>query len=232
VDLLLPGWDLFVHLDRHLAVLLQQYGAWVYLLLFAIIFCETGLVVTPFLPGDTLLFIAGALAAGGDIDVHLLALLLVAAAALGNTVNYSIGRFLGPKVFHWEESRFFNRRALERAHAFYEKHGGKTIVITRFVPILRTFAPFVAGIARMTYLNFTAYNLAGALAWVLSLLYAGYWFGNVPFVKENLTWVIIGIVVLSVTPLAFEYARQRLKGAGTEGRSDGESANRREGGAG
>ena len=215
MELLLSGWDLLVHLDRHLATLLQQHGAWVYLLLFAIIFCETGLVVTPFLPGDSLLFIAGALAAGGEIDVHLLALLLVAAAVLGNTVNYSIGRFIGPKVFHWEESRFFNRRALDRAHAFYEKHGGKTIVITRFVPILRTFAPFVAGIARMTYLNFTAYNLAGALAWVLSLLYAGYWFGNVPFVKQNLTWVILGIVVLSVTPLAFEYVRQRLKGPGT-----------------
>jgi len=215
VDLLLSGWDLLVHLDRHLAVLLQQYGAWVYLLLFVIIFCETGLVVTPFLPGDSLLFIAGALAAGGGIDVHLLALVLVAAAVLGNTVNYSIGRLIGPKVFHWEESRFFNRRALDRAHAFYEKHGGKTIVITRFVPILRTFAPFVAGIARMTYLNFTAYNLAGALAWVLSLLYAGYWFGNVPFVKQNLTWVIVGIVVLSVTPLAFEYVRQRLGRAGT-----------------
>jgi len=214
VDLLLSGWDLLVHLDRHLAVLLQQHGAWVYLLLFVIIFCETGLVVTPFLPGDSLLFIAGALAAGGGIDVHLLALLLVAAAVLGNTVNYSIGRFVGPKVFHWEESRFFNRRALDRAHAFYERHGGKTIVITRFVPILRTFAPFVAGIARMTYLNFTAYNLAGALAWVLSLLYAGYWFGNVPFVKQNLTWVIVGIVALSVTPLAFEYVRQRLKRAG------------------
>ena len=215
MDLLLSGWDLLVHLDRHLAVLLQQHGAWVYLLLFVIIFCETGLVVTPFLPGDTLLFIAGALAAGGGIDVHLLALLLVAAAVLGNTVNYSIGRFIGPKVFQWEESRFFNRRALERAHAFYEKHGGKTIVITRFVPILRTFAPFVAGIARMTYLNFTAYNLAGALAWVLSLLYGGYWFGNVPFVKHNLTWVILGIVVLSVTPLGFEYVRQRLEKAGT-----------------
>ena len=215
MDLLLSGWDLLVHLDRHLAVLLQQHGAWVYLLLFVIIFCETGLVVTPFLPGDSLLFIAGALAAGGGIDVHLLALLLVAAAVLGNTVNYSIGRFIGPKVFHWEESRLFNRRALDRAHAFYEKHGGKTIVITRFVPILRTFAPFVAGIARMTYLNFTAYNVAGALAWVLSLLYAGYWFGNVPFVKQNLTWVIVAIVVLSVTPLAFEYVRQRLKRAGT-----------------
>jgi len=215
VELLLSGWDLLVHLDRHLATLLQQHGAWVYLLLFVIIFCETGLVVTPFLPGDSLLFIAGALAAGGGIDVHLLALLLVAAAVLGNTVNYSIGRFIGPRVFHWEESRFFNRRALDRAHAFYEKHGGKTIVITRFVPILRTFAPFVAGIARMTYLNFTAYNVAGALAWVLSLLYAGYWFGNVAFVKQNLTWVIVAIVVLSVTPLAFEYVRQRLKRAGT-----------------
>jgi membrane-associated protein len=209
VELLLSGWDLLVHLDRHLATLLQQHGAWVYLLLFVVIFCETGLVVTPFLPGDSLLFIAGALAAGGGIDVHLLALMLVAAAVLGNTVNYSIGRFVGPKVFDWEESRFFNRRALDRAHAFYEKHGGKTIVITRFVPILRTFAPFVAGIARMTYLNFTAYNLAGALAWVLSLLYAGYWFGNVPFVKQNLTWVILGIIVLSLLPLAFEYLRHR-----------------------
>jgi len=213
VELLLSGWDLLVHLDRHLATLLQQHGAWVYLLLFAIIFCETGLVVTPFLPGDSLLFIAGALAAGGGIDVHLLALLLVAAAVLGNTVNYSIGRFIGPKVFHWEESRFFNRRALDRAHAFYEKHGGKTIVITRFVPILRTFAPFVAGIARMTYLNFTAYNLAGAFAWVLSLLYAGYWFGNVPFVKQNLTWVILGIIVLSLLPLAFDYLRHRHNNA-------------------
>jgi membrane-associated protein len=210
VELLLSGWDLLVHLDRHLAALLQQHGAWVYPLLFAIIFCETGLVVTPFLPGDSLLFVAGALAATGGIDVHLVALLLVAAAVLGNTVNYSIGYFLGPKVFHWEQSRFFNRKALDRAHAFYEKHGGKTIVITRFVPILRTFAPFVAGIARMSYVRFTAYNLAGALAWVLALLYAGYWFGNVPFVKQNLTWVILSIVAVSLMPLAFEYFRHRL----------------------
>ena len=210
MELLLSGWDLLVHLDSHLATLLQQHGAWIYPLLFAIIFCETGLVVTPFLPGDSLLFIAGALAAGGGIDVHLLALLLVAAAVLGNTVNYSIGRFIGPKVFQWEDSRFFNKRALERAHAFYEKHGGKTIVITRFVPILRTFAPFVAGIARMSYLSFTVYNVAGALAWVLLLLYAGYWFGNVPFVKENLSWVIVGIIAVSLLPLAFEYLRHRL----------------------
>lgn len=209
MDLLLSGWDFLVHLDQHLAALLEQHGAWVYLLLFTIIFCETGLVVTPFLPGDSLLFIAGALAAGGGIDVHLLALLLVVAAVLGNTVNYSIGLFMGPRVFHWEDSRFFNKKALDRAHAFYERHGGKTIVITRFVPILRTFAPFVAGIGRMTYLNFTAYNLAGALAWVLSLLYAGYWFGNVPLVKQNLTWVILGIIAISLLPIAFEYLRHR-----------------------
>jgi membrane-associated protein len=215
VELLLSGWDLLVNLDRHLAGLLQQYGAWVYLLLFAIIFSETGLVVTPFLPGDSLLFVAGALAAAGGIDVHLLALVLVAAAALGNTVNYSIGYFLGPRVFQWEGSRFFNRQALDRAHAFYERHGGKTIIITRFVPILRTFAPFVAGIGRMTYLRFSAYNLAGALAWVLSLLYAGYWFGNVPLVKQNLTLVILGVVALSLMPLVFEYLKHRLNRAKT-----------------
>lgn len=209
MELLLYLWDFVVHLDRHLAEILQQYGAWIYLLLFVIIFCETGLVVTPFLPGDSLLFVAGALAAAGGMDVHLLAVLLIVAAVLGNTVNYSVGHFLGPKVFHWEQSRFFNRKALDRTHAFYEKHGGKTIVITRFVPILRTFAPFVAGIARMTYLRFTAYNVAGALAWVLSLVYAGYWFGNVPWVKQNLSWVILGIIVLSLMPLAIAYLRHR-----------------------
>jgi len=213
VELLLSAWDLLVNLDRHLAVLLQQYGPWIYLLLFAIIFCETGLVVTPFLPGDSLLFIAGALGATGGIDVHLLAVLLVIAATLGNTVNYSIGYLLGPKVFHWDRSRFFNRRALDRAHLFYEKHGGMTIVVTRFIPILRTFAPFVAGVARMTYLRFTAYNVAGALAWVVSLLYAGYWFGNVPLIRQNLTTFILGIIALSLVPLVFEYLRQRLRRA-------------------
>jgi membrane-associated protein len=168
--------------------------------------------VTPFLPGDSLLFVAGALAAaGGGFDVHLLALLLVIAAVLGNTVNYSVGYYIGPRVFHWEGSRFFNRKALDRAHAFYEKHGGVTIIITRFVPILRTFAPFVAGIARMSYLSFSVYNVAGALAWVLSLLYAGYWFGNVPVVKQNLSSVILGVIALSVMPLAFEYLRSRLR---------------------
>ena len=222
MELLLFAWDLVVHLDRHLANLLQQHGAWVYLLLFAIIFCETGLVVTPFLPGDSLLFVAGALAATGGMDVHVLALLLIVAAVLGNTVNYSIGHFLGPKVFHWEQSRFFNRTALDRAHAFYERHGGKTIVITRFVPILRTFAPFVAGIARMTYVRFTAYNVAGALAWVLSLVYAGYWFGTMPVVKQNLTWVILGIIVLSLMPLVFEYLRHRFSKARARAQAAGE----------
>src|SRR5262252_11205748 len=147
------------------------------------------------------------------MDVHLLALLLVIAAVLGNTVNYAIGYVLGPKVFQWEGSRFFNRKALDRAHAFYEKHGGLTIIVTRFVPILRTFAPFVAGIARMTYLRFTVYNIAGALAWVLSLLYAGYWFGNVPVVKQNFGAVIIGVIVLSVMPLVVEFIRSRLSRA-------------------
>ena len=215
MELLLSGWDLVVNLDRHLAALLQQYGAWVYLLLFAIIFSETGLVVTPFLPGDSLLFVAGALAAAGGMDVHLLAVVLVLAAVLGNTTNYAIGYYIGPRVFQWEGSRFFNRKALDRAHAFYERHGGKTIIITRFVPILRTFAPFVAGIGRMSYLRFSVYNLAGALAWVLSLLYAGYWFGNVPLVKHNLSLVIIGVIALSLTPLAFEYLRYRLGRAKT-----------------
>jgi len=215
VEILLSGWDLLVHLDQHLALMLQQYGAWVYLILFVIIFSETGLVVTPFLPGDSLLFVAGALAAAGGMDVHLLALILVAAAVLGNTVNYSIGYAIGPRVFHWEGTRFFDRKALDRAHAFYERHGGKTIIITRFVPILRTFAPFVAGIGRMAYLRFSAYNLAGALAWVLSLLYAGYWFGNVPVVKHNLSVVILGVIALSLTPLAFEYFRYLLNRAKT-----------------
>ena len=213
VEILLGAWDLLAHLDRHLAALLQQHGAWVYLILFAIIFSETGFVVTPFLPGDSLLFVAGALAAAGGIDVHLLAIVLIVAAVLGNTVNYVIGYWLGPRVFHWEQSRWFNRRALDRAHAFYERHGGKTIIITRFVPILRTFAPFVAGIGRMTRTRFTAYNVAGGVLWVSALLYAGYWFGNVQAVKENLTLVIFGIIGLSLAPLVVEYLRHRLRRA-------------------
>ena len=209
MELIAFFWDVIVHLDKHLAALLAQYGAWVYALLFLIVFCETGLVVTPFLPGDSLLFVAGALAATGGMDVAVLNGTLIGAAVLGNSVNYSVGRYLGPKVFHWEDSRFFNRRALERAHAFYERYGGTTIVITRFMPILRTFAPFVAGIGQMSYARFQVFNIAGAVLWVASLTLAGFWFGNLPLVKNNLTLVILAIVVVSLLPAAVGYLRHR-----------------------
>src|SRR3990172_2578528 len=211
MELVLFFWDLLVHLDKHLASLLQQYGTWVYLLLFLIVFCETGLVVTPFLPGDSLLFVAGTLWAAAGLNVHALAALLIAAAILGNTVNYWIGRYLGTKVFHWEDSPWFNRKALDRTHAFYERHGGKTIVITRFVPILRTFAPFVAGIGSMAHARFQLFNIAGGVLWVGSLLYSGFFFGNIGFIRNNLTLVIFGIIGLSLAPIALEYARHRLR---------------------
>ena len=213
MELLLFFWDLLVHLDKHLASLLLQYGAWVYLLLFLIVFCETGLVVTPFLPGDSLLFVAGTLWAAAGLNVHALAALLIAAAILGNTTNYWIGRYVGPKVFHWEDSPWFNRKALDRTHEFYERHGGKTIVITRFVPILRTFAPFVAGVGSMTHVRFQLFNIAGGALWVASLLYAGYFFGNIALIRNNLTLVIFGIIGLSLVPIALEYARHRLRRA-------------------
>jgi membrane-associated protein len=204
MELLLYFWDLMVHLDKHLANLLLQYGAWVYLILFLIVFCETGLVVTPFLPGDSLLFIAGALtvagSSAGTLNIATLNLLLIAAAILGNTTNYWIGRYFGPKVFGWEDSRFFNRAAFDKAHAFYERHGGKTIVLTRFLPILRTFAPFVAGVAQMTHARFQAYNIAGGVFWVTSLTLAGYWFGNIPWVKTNLTLIILALIIIPGLP--------------------------------
>jgi membrane-associated protein len=211
MELLLYFWDLVVHLDRHLANLLLLHGAWVYLLLFLIVFCETGLVVTPFLPGDSLLFVAGTLWAAAGLNVHALAALLIAAAILGNTTNYWIGRYIGPKVFHWEGSRWFNRKALDRTHAFYERHGGKTIVITRFVPIIRTFAPFVAGVGNMAHARFQLFNIAGGALWVASLLYSGFFFGNFPFIRNNLTLVIFGIIGLSLAPVALEYLRHRLR---------------------
>lgn len=209
MDILLSVWDVVMHLDRHLATLVQEHGIWVYALLFAIVFCETGLVVTPFLPGDSLLFVAGAVWAISGMDAHWLALTFITAALCGDNVNYWIGRYLGPKVFKWEDSRFFNRKALDRTHAFYEKHGGKAIIIARFVPIVRTFVPFVAGIGRMTYAKFLAFSIGGALLWVLSLVYAGYFFGNLPIVKDNLSVVIFGIIGLSLMPLVFEYVRAR-----------------------
>lgn len=215
MDILLWLWDLLVHLDKHLAVLLQQYGKWVYLILFVIVFCETGLVVTPFLPGDSLLFVSGTLWAAAGMEAELLAITLISAALCGDNVNYWVGRYLGPRVFRWEQSRWFNRRALDQTHAFYERHGGKTLVIARFVPLVRTFAPFVAGVGSMPYGRFLAYSVGAALLWVLSLVYAGYFFGNVPWVKRNLTLVIFGIIALSLVPIVVGYLRHRAQGART-----------------
>jgi membrane-associated protein len=202
LELLLFFWDLLVHLDKHLAGLVRDFGPWVYVILFVIVFCETGLVVTPFLPGDSLLFVAGGLAALGGMNVHLLVALLVAAAILGDAVNYAIGRYFGRHFFTDRASRFLNPAHLDRAHAFYERHGGKAIVIARFVPIIRTYVPFVAGMGSMEYPRFAFYNVAGALLWVVSLSYAGYFFGNLPFVRANLTLIIFGIIGLSLVPLA------------------------------
>jgi len=213
VEFLATLVDIALHLDQHLQVLVANYGAWVYLILFLIIFCETGLVVTPFLPGDSLLFVAGAVAAAGGMNIHLLAVLLVIAAVLGDAVNYTVGHYLGPRVFRSKESRWLNPRHLQRAHDFYERHGGKTIIIARFVPVIRTYAPFVAGAASMTYARFALYNVTGALLWVYSLGYAGYFFGNIPVIRENLTLVIIGIIILSILPGIVEYLRHRNRPA-------------------
>jgi len=211
MELLAQFMDIVLHLDKHLALLVQQYGLWIYGILFFIVFAETGFVVFPFLPGDSLLFVAGALAAigQGGMDISTLIGVLLAAAVLGNTVNYHIGRYLGPKVFHWENSRFFNRAALEKTHAFYERHGGKTLVISRFLPLFRTFAPFVAGIGAMSYAKFTIFNLVGATAWVVSLCLGGYWLGNLPWVKQNLSLLIVGIIVVSLLPVAIGWLRHR-----------------------
>ncbi|HWC78200.1 MAG TPA: DedA family protein [Blastocatellia bacterium] len=203
--------DLFLHLDRHLNDVIRDYGPWTYLILFLIVFAETGLVVTPLLPGDSLLFAAGALAAisGSPLDVGVLFLLLAAAAILGDTANYWIGSKLGPKVFHKQNVRFLNREYLDRTHQFYEKYGGKTIIIARFIPIIRTFAPFVAGIGRMTYWRFLLYNVVGGILWVAICLFAGYWFGNIPIVKKNFSIVIIAIVLISIIPPIVEYIKHR-----------------------
>jgi membrane-associated protein len=209
MDLLLWFWDLVVHLDQHLETFVAQHGAWVYALLFLIVFCETGLVVTPFLPGDSLLFVAGAIAAVGGMDIFAVMATLVAAALCGDNVNYWVGRWLGPKVFASGDSRWLNKDHLRRAHAFYEKHGGKTIILARFVPIVRTYAPFVAGMGAMPYARYLAYCVAGALIWVVSLCAAGYFFGNIAVVKNNLTVVILGIVLLSISPGLVAWLRSR-----------------------
>jgi membrane-associated protein len=209
VDLLKEFIEFFLHLDTHLHAAVQAYGVWTYLLLFLIIFCETGLVVTPILPGDSLLFAAGALAAGGSLNVVWLSVLLSVAAILGDAANYTIGHFMGPKVFSQENGRFLKKEYLDRTHQFYEKYGGKTIIIARFVPIVRTFAPFVAGVGSMTYWRFASYNVIGGVVWVTICLFAGYAFGNLPIVKENFTLVILAIILLSLLPGLVEFMRQR-----------------------
>ena len=201
--------ELFLHIDKHLEPLLTQYGGWVYLILFVIIFCETGLVVTPFLPGDSLLFAAGALAAAtGALNPVLLFVVLAAAAIAGDTANYFIGHFLGHKIFEMKLP-FVKKEYLDRTHEFYEKYGGKTIILARFVPIVRTFAPFVAGVGSMTYSRFITYNIVGGAIWIALFVFGGYLIGNIPLIKDNFSIVTVLIILISVTPIAFEFLRSR-----------------------
>jgi len=214
--------DFVLHIDQHLQVLCADYGLWVYAILFIIVFCETGLVVTPILPGDSLLFAVGSMAAIGALDVTWVILILVAAAILGDSVNYSVVNFVGPKVFHEEHGRFLNKEYLHRTHAFYEKHGGKTIIIARFLPIIRTFAPFVAGIGSMTYPRFLFFNVFGGVIWVLLFVLAGYWFGNIPVIKKNFSLVIIALVLIPGIPslvevIRIQLARRKAKSAPVKG---------------
>ncbi|OGR04320.1 MAG: hypothetical protein A2511_14575 [Deltaproteobacteria bacterium RIFOXYD12_FULL_50_9] len=200
--------DIFLHLDKHLSTVIQNYGWVTYCLLFGIIFCETGLVVTPFLPGDSLLFATGAFAALGVLSLPLLLVLLAVAAVTGDTINYWLGSYVGPKIFQQDRFRFLNRKHLEKTHEFYERYGGKTIIIARFVPIIRTFAPFVAGIGAMTYSRFLIYNIVGGVAWVLICVFAGYFFGNLTFVKQNFSLVILMIIIISVLPAVVEFIKE------------------------
>lgn len=204
-------FDIAIHLDRYVVDIVHQYGLWTYLILFAVIFSETGFVVTPFFPGDSLLFAVGAVAAIGNLNVVGLFLLLSLAAFLGNITNYWIGSRIGPGIFKKEKSRFFNREYLEKTHRFYEKYGSLTIVIARFMPFVRTFAPFVAGIGRMTYLRFLLFSLLGSLLWVSSFLFGGYFFGNIPVVKKNFSLIIIAVILISLGPAAVSFLRERKR---------------------
>ena len=200
-----------LHLDQSLGAIIQQFGPWTYVILFAIVFCETGLVVAPFFPGDSLIFVSGAFAASGLLNIELLFITLSLAAIIGDTVNYWIGHFVGPKVFAQEKSRFFKKEYLKRAHDFYEKHGGKAIIIARFVPIIRTFAPFVAGIGEMSYRRFIAYNIIGGVGWVAAFLLGGYYFGNLQVVKDNLSLTAVIIIIVSFIPAIVEFLSHRKK---------------------
>jgi membrane-associated protein len=210
MDFIRTAIDFFLHLDKHLAEIIAEYGVWTNLILFLIVFAETGLVVTPFLPGDSLLFAAGTFAALGSLDPALLILLLSAAAIIGDTVNYWVGAYIGPRAFSGE-IRWLRKEYLDRTHAFYEKHGGKTIILARFIPIIRTFAPFVAGVGTMTYSRFLLYNVVGGIVWVSLFVLAGYYFGNLPAVRQNFTYVILAIIVLSVMPIVVEFLKARRR---------------------
>jgi membrane-associated protein len=211
MDLLKQFIEFLLHAENHLVAFIQNYGALVYALLFLIVFCETGLVVTPFLPGDSLLFAVGALTAQGLMALEVASTVLLIAAILGDSVNYAVGKWIGPKVFHFESSRFFKREYLLKAHAFYEKYGGRAIILARFVPIVRTFAPFVAGVGTMNYAKFIIYNVTGAILWVGIFVGAGFLFGNLPFVRQNLKIVILGIIIVSVLPIVWEFVKTALE---------------------
>ncbi len=213
MDWIRYAFEMFLHLDKHLDQVIRDYGTWTYLILFGIVFCETGLVVTPFLPGDSLLFAAGALASKGGLNVHWVFALLTIAAILGDTVNYWIGAYIGPRAFtgHY---RFMKREHLERTHRFYERHGGKTIILARFIPIIRTFAPFVAGIGAMSYGRFILYNVVGGVVWVAMFCYGGYLFAELPLVKDHFSVVVVVIILISVLPLAYELAKARFQSRG------------------
>ena len=211
MDILSTFLDLILHLDRHLIEIISLHGAWVYAVLFLVIFCETGLVVTPFLPGDSLLFVSGAIAATGAMSPELLVVLLVSASFLGDNTNYWVGRLAGPRIFRSKTSRLLNRDYLDKTHRFYEKHGGKAIILARFFPIIRTFAPFVAGMGSMDYRRFLAFSIGGSLAWVGFFVLGGYFFGNIPFIKQNLTLVMLGIIFVSILPGIIGYLRHRFQ---------------------
>lgn len=204
--------DIILNLDIYLNEIIAYYGIWSYLILFLVIFCETGLVITPFLPGDSLIFVIGALSAGGEINITIITLILIAAAILGDTVNFHIGKFLGPKVFNKPKIPFLKKEYLIKTHEFYERHGGKTIILARFIPIIRTFAPFVAGMGEMNYIKFISYNIIGGIVWVLTFVLGGYFFGNIQYVKDNFTMVIFAIIFISILPAIITYLKEKYWG--------------------
>lgn len=214
MELIAQFLDIVLHLDKFLPQLVAEYGSYIYVILFLIIFCETGLVVTPFLPGDSLLFVAGGVAAAGGMDINLLSGSLFVAAVLGDNVNYWIGRSLGHRVFQWEQSRFFNRAVFDKTHAYFEQHGGKTIIVARFMPLVRTFAPFVAGVAEMSYRRFLPLDILGGAIWIFSLTWAGYFLANIPVIKNNLTLFVLGIIAVSLMPVFVAWLKSRKAAAG------------------